>query len=141
MVLEAKFGDDANFFSVSSPRPDLAGEDLKRSKALVLKDVVFLTGSRPYTADKDLTKLRIFLSKMESNGQKPFPLERKRISLIGHQTKKIKLHVIDFLRTFCNVVVSLYKNFSSYIAFTFKHILTFLLRNTSFTRWIILMFL
>ena len=58
---------------------------------------------------------------MEISSQRPFPLERKTISLIGHQTKKIKLHVVDLLRTFCSVVASLYKSFSSYIAFTFRH--------------------
>ena len=41
-----------------------------------------------------------FSSKMESNSQKPFPLERKIISLICQKTKKKKLHVIDLLCTF-----------------------------------------
>ena len=58
---------------------------------------------------------------MESNGEGPFPLERKTISLIGRQTKKVKLLVIDLLCTFYNVVASLYKSFITYIAFTFKH--------------------
>ena len=58
------------FFSVSSPRPDIAGKDLISISllfleprpdstvegAIVLKDIVFIIDPRPHAADEDLTK-------------------------------------------------------------------------------------
>ena len=83
---------------MSSPRPNLAGKDLtlfrfssdkeqrpdSTLQALVLKDMVFFIGPRPHAADEDRTKLRSLCLKWNLNGQRPFPLERKTISLIVH---------------------------------------------------------
>ena len=57
------------------------------STDLVLKDIVFLIDPKPHSVDEDLTELKNCLSKMKSNSQRPFSLERKAISLIGRQTK------------------------------------------------------
>ena len=74
-MLSAQYVAVANFFSASSPRPDLADEDLisvvcfynsePRSDTTVVglsfKRYSVSIDPRPETADKDLKKLRLFL--------------------------------------------------------------------------------